>query len=110
MSRGNKRRRHVLDRKRATLSERVVTRPANRLHGEKWNRDACHGMAAELEARFDAEDDADEDGWITLTRHRDRMSVVYNPATRRAYWTGFDPKREFFVADIEDYITKKLNA
>ena len=82
-----------------------VRNPLWYLADEGYNRHVVYWEMGELRADFEAEDE--EDGWISLTRG-DGRCMWYHPGTRRAYWTGFDPRVEFFVRDIEQYIHAKF--
>lgn len=43
---------------------------------------------------------------IRLTRHRDGRMMDFWPSTNKAMWVGFEVKKVFFIADIEQYILK----
>lgn len=80
-------------------------RPYDHLADPAWNRDVVHGMAGLPEANYWVEEE--DDDWLSLQRY-DRRCMWYHPGTRRAYWTGFEPLTEFFIRDIEQYITQKF--
>lgn len=94
-----------LDRELARRQRERLSNPLWYLADESYNRHVVHWEAGIEEANFDAHDE--EGGGITLVRG-DGRSMWYHPATRRAYWTGFEPRVEFFIRDIEHYIHEKF--
>lgn len=77
--------------------------PAYNLHVVGWRQ-------AELET-YDLTDNTEEegDGWLVLRKWGANIALHYNHRTRKAWWEGFDAVTEFFIRDIEQYITTKFS-
>jgi hypothetical protein len=76
--------------------------PAYNVHVVGWRQ-------AELET-FELVDNAEEEGagWLTLRKWESKLVLHYNHQTRRAWWEGFDAVTDFFIKDIDAYITQKF--
>lgn len=91
---------HLLRKQRQQLRD-----PLWYLADEEYNRHVVHWEAGTLQANFEAEDESE--GWISLNR-ADGRSMWFHPMSRYAFWTGFNPRTEFFIKDIEQYIHQKF--